>query len=243
MSINSLPFLYFKGNSSLEFNLFIKSKGSYNAPSRDKTFETVAGRNGDLIRDNGRYNNVNIPYDLTLVKTDVRNFTDLCRSIKTWLLAESGYFRLWDSYNAKYFRLASYDGSVDITEELRNIGEFSASFNCKPFQFLFEGQEIVTITEKDSGIYNPEAFPSKPYIKIYGSGDLTLNINNAAYNFTAVSEYIEIDTEAMSAYKADELQNHKMTSIDFPELQPGNNNISWAGSVSKVEIIPRWCTL
>jgi len=68
-------------------------------------------------------------------------------------------------------------------------------------------------------------------------------VNNAAYNFTSVSEYIEIDTETMSAYKADELQNHKMMSIDFPELRPGNNNISWAGSVSKVEIIPRWCTL
>ena len=29
-----LPFLYFKGKSSLDFNLIIKSKGSYNAPAQ-----------------------------------------------------------------------------------------------------------------------------------------------------------------------------------------------------------------
>lgn len=58
-----------------------------------------------------------------------------------------------------------------------------------------------------------------------------------------VNEYIEIDGEIMNAYKGDLLQNSKMVTELFPKLTAGANNISWAGNVTKVEIIPRWCRL
>ena len=132
MSIKSLPFLYFKGRSSLDFNLMISKKSTYNAPERDVTKTSVAGRNGDLITDNGRYFNINIPYELTLVKRDVRPFTELVRNIKAWLLSETGYFELWDSYDKRYYRLAAYSGGLEIEEKLQELGSFTATFDCKP---------------------------------------------------------------------------------------------------------------
>ncbi|MED9991261.1 MAG: hypothetical protein U0J27_03010, partial [Phascolarctobacterium faecium] len=92
-------------------------------------------------------------------------------------------------------------------------------------------------------IYNTEGFTATPYIKITGSGGITLYINNRAHTFKDVNEYIEIDGEIMNAYKGDLLQNSKMVTTLFPKLAAGANNISWAGNVTKVEIIPRWCRL
>lgn len=238
-----MPFLNFKGVNSLDLGLYIKSKSSYNSAERDLEFESVPGRNGDLVRDNGRYKNINIPYTLTLVEKDFRTFPELVKSIKEWLLSEQGYFQLWDSYDPEYFRYAAFTGGLDIKNDLYCIGEFTATFNCKPFRYSFEGQKVIIVTENNSTVNNPEIFPSSPYMKVYGTGDITLMINNSEFNFNGIEEYIELDSEIMSAYKENELQNNKMTSIDFPKLQAGDNNISWVGNVSKIEIIPRWCTL
>ena len=59
-------------------------------------------------------------------------------------------------------------------------------------------------------------------------------------------EEIEVDSEIMNAYKKvnDDiiLLNNKMYS-DFPILEEGNNDISWVGNISQIEITPRWVVL
>lgn len=240
--MEKLPFLMFKGQCSLDFGLLIAEKGSYKGAQRDITYTSVAGRSGDLITDNGRYKNINIPYKLSLLNTTEREFVEITHQIKGWLLAEQGYFPLWDSYDARYYRLASYSDEVDIEQELRDLGSLSLTFNCKPFKYSFEGQSVVTLT-KAGTLYNAELFPSRPYIKIVGSGTITLTINNDAFLLSGVDEYIELDSEMMNAYKGTAATNNKMTADDFPTLYPGNNAISWVGSVERLEIVPRWCCL
>ena len=240
--MEKLPFFMFKDHSSLEFGLLISEKGSYKGASRDISYTSVPGRSGDLFTDNGRYKNVNIPYKLTLLNNTEREFAELTHQIKGWLLAEQGYFRLWDSYDKKYFRLGSYSDEVDIEQELRDLGELSLTFNCKPFKYSFEGQQPVVFTASGT-LYNSEFFPSLPYIKITGSGTVTLTINNNAFVFKGIEEYIEIDSEIMNAYKGTQPQNNKMTGAAFPTLLPGNNVISWVGNIKKLEIVPRWCCL
>ena len=240
--MEKLPFLMFKGQCSLDFGLLIAEKGSYKGAQRDITYTSVAGRSSDLITDNGRYKNINIPYKLSLLNTTEREFVEITHQIKGWLLAEQGYFPLWDSYDARYYRLASYSDEVDIEQELRDLGSLSLTFNCKPFKYSFEGQSVVTLT-KAGTLYNAELFPSRPYIKIVGSGTITLTINNDAFLLSGVDEYIELDSEMMNAYKGTAAANNKMTADDFPTLHPGNNAISWVGSVERLEIVPRWCCL
>ena len=116
------------------------------------------------------------------------------------------------------------------------------AFNCKPFLYSLAGQKAVKLTTPGK-LYNAEAFPSAPYIKITGSGKITLYINNDAFAFSDVDGFIEIDSEMMNAFKGITPQNTKMTAPKFPVLYPGKNNISWVGNVSAVEIVPRWCTL
>ena len=240
--MEKLPFLMFREHSSLEYALLISEKSSYKGAARDVTYTSVPGRSGDLLTDNGRYKNITIPYKLSLLNTTDRSFAVLAHQIKGWLLSEAGYFRLWDSYDGKYFRLASYNDEADIQQELRETGALSLSFNCKPFKYSFEGQNPVVFTAGGS-LYNAEFFPSSPYIKITGSGTVTLTINNASFTFSDIDEYIEIDSEAMNAYKGTVAKNNKMTGAGFPTLAPGKNVIAWTGNVTRLEIVPRWCCL
>ena len=239
--MEKLPFLMFKDHSSLEYGLLITEKGSYKGAQRDITYTSIPGRSGDLVTDNGRYKNVKIPYTLALLNTTDWSFDELTRLIKGWLLSEQGYFPLWDSYDGKYYRLASYSNEVDIEQELRDLGKLKLSFNCKPFKFSFEGQRTVEMTAAGT-LYNAEQFESKPYIKIVGSGTITLTINNASVTLSNVDGYIELDSEMMNAYKGTTAANSQMSGA-FPVLAPGVNNIAWTGNVTRLEIVPRWCCL
>lgn len=232
----------FKNISSFDNKLIITDKNTFKGASRDITYKSIPGRSGDLIIDNKRYNNAIIKYNVEVFNTEVYNLIELAYKIKNWLLAGVGYFPLYDSYDDKYYRMASYFDEVDIIETLPQVGKAIFKFNCKPFKYSKDGQFKKEYAEAFT-LKNPEHFGSKPYIKITGSGDITLSVNNSSFNFTGVEEYIEIDSEIMNAFKGTLPQNHKMATPFFPVLIPGNNNISWVGTVNNVEIIPRWCCL
>jgi len=240
--MENLPFFIFKERSSLEFGLLISEKGSYKGAARDVSYTSVPGRSGDLITDNGRYKNITVPYRCTLLNATEKAFSTVAHQIKAWLLSEQGYFPLWDSYDKNYYRLGAYSDEVDVAQELRDLGELSLSFNCKPFKYSFEGQKPVVFTAAGS-IYNSEAYPSAPYIKITGSGKVVLSVNNDTFTLDNIDGYIEIDSEIMNAYKGLQPQNNKMTGAGFPTLLPGDNTISWVGDVESLELVPRWCCL
>ena len=239
-----LPFFVFRGRSSLEFGLYIVSKDSFHGAARDVTVTSIPGRSGDLILDNGRYTNLTLPYQLALVNRTGRRFDTLAREIRSWLLPEGNYYPLWDTYDGGYFRLASYTGETAIEQDLRDTGMLSVSFLCKPYKYAVDGQKPVLFTEAGR-LYNAEAFPAAPYIKITGSGTVTLRINDSAFLIDSVEEYIELDFSMPNAYKGTESKNHLVSGADMSafRLSPGFNTVSWVGSVEKVEITPRWCCL
>lgn len=242
--MNNLPYFRFKGVMSLDEQLLITAKNTYKGASRDISFTSIPGRSGDLIIDNKRYKNVKIEYSVCAI-AGIHDIPEIAHRVKGWLLSEVGYFELYDSYDPNYFRLASYSDEYDLEQELPVIGKSKISFNCKPFRYSIEGQRVITL-EAPETIRNPEYFPALPYIKITGSGDITLSINSSSYVFNGVDGYIEIDSEKMEAYKGSVNENSKMTTNEdtpFPVLVKGDNSISWSGTVNSVEIIPRWCCL
>lgn len=67
--------------------------------------------------------------------------------------------------------------AIDFKQALKYTSSFPIIFNCKPFKYSVE-EKITTITKNNSTIYNEGTFESEPIIKVYGSGDIKLKIND-----------------------------------------------------------------
>ena len=231
-----MNYFEFNGIKSNDYGLIISNKDIYSAPAPDVSFVSVPGRNGDVLIDNSRFQNVTVSYDVAF-----RNVKSRAAAIKLWL-CRAGYFVLTDTYQPAYFRLAAFSSNLKIDELIENVGQAQISFNCKPFMYSFAGRETITLTEPGT-VTNPEAFAALPYIKIIGGGDITLFIGARAYAVRSVESYVELDSELMAAYKGSVLCNDKINFSEFPVFPPGENSVSWTGAVTQIKIVPRWRTM
>nr|DAJ54107.1 MAG TPA: distal tail protein [Caudoviricetes sp.] len=234
-----MNFFVYDGKNSQDLGLLISGEKIYNSPSRDVTTVSIPGRSGDLIIDNGRYNNIEISYTVSFRK-DVPEKT---RALKAWLLSKVGYRRLEDTYQPEYFRLAAISNATEFEISINRYGTAELIFNCNPFLFSKGGEQTVLIPASGGRIYNPEYFVSQPIITVYGNGDGVLSVNNINYNISAIDGYVTINSDVGLVYKGLENKNSTVNFIEFPTLQVGENIIDWTGGITKVEIIPRWCTL
>ena len=238
----------YNGQSSADFGLHIQSKNVFSAPEYDAEFTSVPGRSGDIINSNRRFPNVKVTYTVFLARKNTAALAAVLRDIKGWLYSEPDrYHELTDSYDAEYFRYGVISGSLDIEEQLNKVGSFTVTFNCKPYKYSYAGQQTVAADSTSMSVTNPTAFESKPYIKIFGSGAVTLNISSgdstSSWTISAIDEYIEIDSELMNCFKGTVLKNDTVTGDGFPLLQSGVSTIACVGDVTRIEIIPRWCCL
>lgn len=234
MGINTLTF---NNVNSKTYGVYISGTGVFNAPARDREFVQVPGRNGDIIIDRGRYQNIEITYPAFIVRNFATNIRQWCNKI----LEPIDYVRLEDTYHPDEFRLAvlAQDLEVDPVAWLA-AGSFDLRFNCRPERFLKSGETATTFTAGGS-ISNPTDMPSKPLIRVYGSGSLTVNgtaITIASHELS----YIDIDCDLQEAYCGTTNANQYITALEFPTLDSGANSVALV-DVTRVEITPRWWQL
>lgn len=234
-------------------SLIFNNKDSYNdfelvvigtiaRPTTNPNYETinVPGRRGSLnIFQYYNDNEITVNFgfktkqNITLKKSDILAWLNSKICTELVISDDKSIF-----YKVNKVSVSGFDGD--------NIKGFKCTFTIDPFVFLKEGNETMEIYNATT-IYNGKATQdSEPYLKIYGNGDITVNINNQNLILKSVDSYIEVDSKLKNCYKNVNGVimncNNKMYS-SFPVLEVGENNISWSGSVSKIEIIPRWCCL
>ena len=148
---------------SRDFGVYISGEGTYNAPARVYDVISVPGRNGDLLIDRGKFENIFVKYPAFIAGD---NFRSNLAAFRSAMLSGSGYARLTDTYHPDEFRLAYYGDPIEMTARKQNNGaEFDIVFNCKPQRFLLSGETPV-IFSADGSITNPTLFDSKPSIKV-----------------------------------------------------------------------------
>lgn len=227
-------YLQFGTQKTSDLKLIVVDGHSRKSAAREQYFTHIPGKLGDLLDVTNGFNN----YDDQYVLASLPDASPV--AIIDWV-SQPGYQKLIDSIEPEYYRKASYNGEKEIAPLLQKVCSINASFNCKPQRFRVNG-DIVKIMTTSGPIVNPENHESLPYIKITGTGDITLQINDQTVLLQGIGDYIEIDSELQSAYRGTQLMNNHLFS-PFPVLNIGTNQISWTGNVSKVEIIPRWWTL
>ena len=242
-----MSYFVFNGVSSSTLGIRIQSKNVYSAPKYDVSLTSIPGRNGDIVSANGRFSNVSLSYTCFVPAKSIAELSEKITAIKNWLYREPDrYHDLTDSYDASFKRMAIFNSKLDISDEASKIGTFTVTFSCKPQRYLISSLASESHTESFI-IDNPYPLNAKPYIKITGTGDITLAIQsesqNKVWTMTAIGPYIECDSELMNFYRGTDLKNDKVTGDGFPELLPGSNAVSWTGNVTKVEIVRRLVTL
>ncbi|MGN1412375.1 MAG: hypothetical protein ACI4WH_07730 [Oscillospiraceae bacterium] len=122
---------------------------------------------------------------------------------------------------------------------LKTIDKIPLSFTAEPFAYSINN-DVITLTEPttinvDGNIY------TEPCIKVYGSGDGTLTINDDTISFYGMNEYIILDTPRLLAYKDNQIVLNK-TFGNLPILRVGDNLINWSGGVTSIEVTKneRW---
>lgn len=224
-----------------DFGIFIAGPPAVPVPVREVERVAVPGRDGTLLLDMGRFEDVIVSYELSF-KLKRHEVEDYAHGIKTWLVGKTGIFRLSDSYDWDYFWMASFSPANEISNIFNRAGRVMVEFISSPRKYSYIGQELEALLSA-GGIYNLEAENSKPYIKVYGSGNGNLYINNQTIQLRNINGYVELDSEIEQAYKGTTSKNSDVTLGEFPVFVPGKNNIQWDGGITKIDYIPRWCTL
>lgn len=235
----------FGGVSSLDFGLRISEPRTLQSATRDISVLYVPGRNGAIIQDEGAFHNVDIAYNTWIETPDRDAVAKYARAAKAWLLSNPGEYReLCDTYDPDYCRMACCINGLDIDRRAWRFLAQEIVFSCAPYLYLRTGLLLREIsTSGTSLVFNPEAFPSNPYFKLYGNGDLALTVNETEWTFSGITDYVEIDAETKNTFKGTQLLNSQKTGSGYPVLLPGTNEISVSASVSRLEMKPRWCTL
>ena len=111
------------------------------------------------------------------------------------------------------------------------------------FQFHYlKDVAPITLTQSGSFVTNPGSVRAEPVITVYGTGTITLMVGMTITELKGVLGSVTLDTPLMEAYSEATSMNSAMSG-NFPVLLPGQNAVSWTGSVTKVEIRPNWRVL
>lgn len=173
----------FNGRTASSFGVQLADNTEWWAtPERDMEHISVPGRSGDLLIDNGRFNNMEINFEVNRV-TDGRALSELIN----WLALNPGYQRLSVSDDPDHYRMASFEGmTVPVFTQLKKSARITIPFNCKPQRFIVSDEEGVTINSNPLTItnYGDDAKPRLELMALRGSTQVsasTLQIVDSAY--------------------------------------------------------------
>ena len=118
----------FNGVSSTTHGLKCKEINHFTFSSKSYESIKVPGRTGNLLVDDGSYENKVIPVTAYLDLRTVENKKTVVNNIKKWLIGHVGYKTLTFDDTVEY--QAIVNGEVTFTELFTNYYEIEINFEC-----------------------------------------------------------------------------------------------------------------
>lgn len=239
-----MTYFIFNSLDSRNFGAYVFAKNPFEVAVRNVEKVNVPGVSGDLLIDNGSFENETIEYNVII--TD--NFRTKVSGMNNALASSRGYCRLEDDFNADEFRLAAFHNGIVIDKLVGSkgsvSGRFTCRFDCKPQRYLKSGETGISVSAGTTKtISNPTLFESLPKILVTGTGTFTVNARQITVSNNN-SSGITIDSEVSDCYSGS-LNRNSVVSIQdnvFPVLVPGDNIITTPSGMT-LSIIPRWFRL
>lgn len=132
-------YLTIAGKDSRDYGVYISGQGTFSAPEKAYEFYNVPGRNGAILGNDHRLENIEVSYECFIYSDFNKNIADF----RTFLLSLNGYQKLTDSYHPDEYRMAVYVGPFEPeVTETNDAGTFTLTFNCKPQRWLISGETM-----------------------------------------------------------------------------------------------------
>lgn len=240
---NPRDWITFGGRPLTDFKVYCNGDKTFSAPKRNTESISIPGRNGTLERDLGSFSDITVEYSCWIAT----NFRAHIEGLRNYLLSQKGSTRLEDTYDPDTFRLASFQGPLDVSGYYGStFGSFTLQFQARPERFLKSGEKEITVNNGITDILNPTMFTAKPIIEVCCGPDASLTIGDKSITVVEDVNQMFIDTENLNAYGPnDENLNYCIDANDksnWVNLAPGENRISASG-FTYIKIIPRWWIL
>ena len=202
--------------------------------SAEKKYETteVEGRDGSLTRFLG-YEDLKFSLNFNILfQSDIKQ---KLREIKG-VLAQAGTLSFDDSPNF-YYKIKQ--AQISETESvIKASGVFNVDFVAEPYEY--QKTSSTAYTTKPISLTNQTTTTALPLIKVTGTGTVVLNVNGVGVTLTGLTSSITLDSELQEAYTGLTTNMNSSMNGNFPVLKTGSNSITWTGTVTKVEIDPKW---
>lgn len=170
-----VDYLIFGGVKSSDYGIYISGEALYDAPKRDVEAVTVPGRNGEIMLDKGRWQNITVTYPAFTYSPTYASFISSIATFRNAIASKVGYQRLEDTFNTGEYRMGAFVDGVDVNPIMYNSGAtFDLVFNCKPQRFLTAGESEQSIASGGT-ITNPTAYDASPLIEVEGYGAIEVN--------------------------------------------------------------------
>lgn len=226
-------YFIWNGVKCTDLGIHVSEQPPVTLPEERVTFTDIPGRNGSLTQVEGD----EVYKDITLTATCFITDTSRIGEIGAYL---KGAGTVTFANRPGGFYYARITNQIPFEKVLRGRPNctFEVNFRCKPFWHMSAVEEV-TITASSYVLVNPGNVHSEPVITVYGSGDITLMVNDTTIELEGVEDCITIDSTIQEAYKDDTLMNERMSG-EFPLLKAGNNLISWTGDVASLVVQPNY---
>ncbi|BAB80837.1 phage tail family protein [Clostridium perfringens] len=190
------------------------------------------GADGDLYEDLGGRKDIIIPVECNFISDNPK---EVFRRVKHWLNNIEDNKLIFTDDPGWFYKVVNVEiGQMEV--KFKRKGEFTINFTCRGWQYSLDGDEFLEI-ENNTMLYN-EYDLAKPLLYLEGNGEITVTINNNSFS-VMLRDFLYIDSELEIAYR-EKTDCLNIETGDYPLLEYGENNISFNGNVSKIEIKPRW---
>lgn len=224
--------LIFNNRISTELDLYVSEYPSISMLTEETDTESVEGRSGDLIIKKGTYKDRDISINFKLLNQD--DYWSKLDLIYDWLTNVESDQLIYDRQD-RCFRVKNITFG-DLDRELRLYGKFNIKFTVEPFlEDLTE--TMINIASNQFRVHCGGNIGAETLFRVNGQGDIQLTVNGETMQIENATNYVEIDSRLLQVRNQDGTSKDNDTIGNFSMLVPGNNDISYVGNISNIELV------
>lgn len=227
--------LKYNGKNLEDFNIKIGHELEITSPEVDMEFYEIKGLDGDVAISNDRLKGFERSFPFIMKSSNVeKDFNELM----TFLRKDVGWHDLTFG-SSEYTYKAMTVEQMNINRVVKRFGRGVLTFRMKPVKYITSSLSKLPL---GTSINNPTTRSSKPQLIIEGSGNITITIGKSKLTLKNVDKGVIIDSssQTITNLSGTQAQFDKMTSYPFPEIAPGNNTVTKTGTITSIQIVPRW---